>query len=565
MKRTAFNVIVSILLILMSLVGIAGGALGGVEWYILKSAKDNLGDMIEPIDKLDEAITLLQDNEEIYAEGVEACFEGDEKLLEGRRQIDNGKYVISDGRSKMAEAQKIYDDAEAQLKDAKAQYAVAEAKMEEARPAYEEGKEAVAQLEQLQPYVDTYARFKSGVLDRIPGFPSVDAWFVAIVVPAAASRGIYLPNDINQFSQTMGQQIAEANAKLAEYEAADAEMKKSKAEIQKAENELAEAKKQLDEGYSTIDNGASQLAYAESQLDDAAKVVEDGKASLDEFQAAVDTVREAVVTCFEMEPICKRNGDVAVKGVEARFDEGFDIYLHNDEGKILALENGEPRLDYDKCRQVTQAFRFYVSDYEKDLGREMVVRFVLALGLILSGIFGICAAISALRGRERAVKRSKILFAALMVLNVFGIFVGYTNFAHPHGEENFQGTVPAFAMWLLTIAAFVFMLAVKAGHKKAVKAELEGVKNQLPREENEAAYAAVFSEVLGTDAPDEEPTADEEPEALELPEPVIKPEAEQMTEKEKAIESTQSALENAQKEYDEALRRYYELKNRTKK
>lgn len=539
MKRSVFNVIISILLLIVSLAGLASGAFGGLECFALKKASATISDSVGEMSKMDDALTLLKEHEEEYLNGVEAVYTGDEKLLQGRAKVNQGAEELAKGRKMVADAQAQYDKYNAQLKDAKAQYAAAQAKMDEYRPQYEEGKEMVAKLQQIQPYVDTYARLKSGVLDNIPGFASVDVWFVTKVLPAIAGAGLELPSDIESFASYMDEQLATASSLLAQYEDAERQLADAKKQIDDAEKQMAEAKAQLDKGKSALSTGDSAVSYANSQLDEAAKLLEEGEAGLEEYDAAIETVKEAVITCLETESIVSSTGRVAVQGVAERLGDGFDIYMYNENGEVLALANGEARLDYDKCLQVSTALKDYMADYEKDLNREANLRIVLDAGIILLSILGILAAISSLRRKFRkAAQRGTVLFPALMALNVYGIVIGYAAFAHPQDQPTFQGLIPLLGLWLLTLTSLFFMISARRTFRLAGEEDPEDESEDDEEDED----AEDEDEDIAEDEPAEEPASEKDEPEIYIPN----------------VANVDDELAAAQKAYEKALREYME-------
>lgn len=540
MKRTAFNVIISILLLLVSLAALATGAFGGLECYALKTADEQFSEAYDSADKMEEAIALLKEHDAEYLEGIEICFEGDKQLLDGRNQLYQKQAELSSGKKQLDQAQAEYNNYNAQLQEAKAQYAEAEAMMNATRSDYEEGKQLVSSLERLMPYVDTYNNLRSGVLSRIPGFASVETWFAATVIPIIAREGLEMPGDVSNFPEYIAEQTEKANALLAEYEAAEVKLADSKKKIDFAESQLAYAKSQIDKGYSELSKGNSLLNYASGKLNVAADKLEEGEATLDEYEAAIGTVKDAVVKSLEIEPICDRIGNVSVRGVAERLDEDFDIYLYNDEGEMLALPSGEARLDFDKCMQVCAAFREYIADFRQDMEREANLRIALNAGIVILSIFGIFAAIPALRGKAKAPGRGLALFIALAALNIYGFVIGYTSFTYPQDKGTYQGIIPMLGLWALTLMSLIFMIVTRRAKRKAAEYEVT---------DEDEFYDEDESYDDDEDAPEEEPVyaaaQKEEEEEREIFIPTIC--------------NVEDELADARREYEEALRKYKEL------
>lgn len=550
MKRNVFNIFVSILLILVSLAALASAGWGGLECYALYKLKGELPDT-EAIDKLEEAIALLEENEGVYLEGVDLCYQGDAKLLQGHQIIYDGRNQLAQGEEAMAEAQAQYDEAAAQLEDGKAQLAEAKAKMEEARPQYEEGKKQLARLERVQPLLEKYVDFKNNTLENYDGFNSLNAWYIAVVIPYLASLGLELPSDMDAFTESMAQQIAEGNAMLAEYEAAEVELNNAQAQIDEADAQLIAAKEVLDGKYKDLDNAADEIKNAENQLGYATSKLAEGKATLAEFEDAVTTVETAVAALMTTKPVCDRLDNVAVEGVAARLGDDFDIYKYNEEGEILSLTNGNPRLDYDKCLEVCDAYRDYIRDYGKDIGREMTLRIILDAALLAAAVFAIVAAIKALRGKASAVKLSIILFAFLALCNAYGIAIGYTSFAHPDGQTEYTGLLPFLGLGLLTVVSLLFMAACLLGRRRLLHPKEK--KEKPPKEPKKPKEPKVPKAV---NAPKEKKPQESE---LVRPEPVTVPSEERKLSQEELDELNKSKME-----YEEALQKYVELRKKFK-
>jgi len=597
MKRNALTVIISILLVLVCIAANGSGAWGGLECYMLKKLQTELpaADKIEDVEK---AIKLIKENEETYLEGVDAIYQGDEKLLQGSAVIASGRSKLKEGSEELAVAQAQYDEAAAQLAEGKSQLAEAQARMEEARPQYEEGKEQLQKLERVQPLLERYVEFKNGTLENYDGFNSLNAWYIATVIPYLASQGLELPSDMDAFTESMGQQIEEGEAMLAEYEAAEAQLKDAEAQINAAEAQLNEAKQVLDSGYKTIDDGYAQLDNAQSQLSYAASQLEEGKATLEQFEDAIGQLENGISELMKVQPICDRLGNVAVEGISGRLGDDFDIYKYNEDGEILSMLNGEPQLDMDKCLEVCTAYREYVADYEKDLGREFWLRAPLDGLIIAVSVFGIIAAIKALRGKKNALKHGIILTGLAAAVNIYGIVVGYASFAHPDGQTEYTGLLPFLGIVLLAVMALVFTLVcIKPTKKFAAEneipaaeaieedpvaaAEREMLEAKRIAEAKKARIAEIVAEVREKKAAEAKAREEAEKNAAErekmldekkahieavtaeviknAAEPADASDAAGMTEQELA------EYEKSKSEYEEALKKYLELRNKYRK
>lgn len=510
MKRNAFTVIISILLIIVSIAALAAAGWGGLECYALLAVKGKLDDTLEPVQKLEEAIGKIKEAEPQYIEGLDACDEGDVAIDDGWSKVNEGKEILAQGEVKMAEAQAQYDTAAAQLEAGRARVAEAQAQLDEARPKYEEGKELLAKLENLRPLLKTYVSLRSSVLANVAGFDTLEAWFMANVVPALIKNDLEVPADPAAFAEYMDGQIAQGNAMLAQYEQAESVLISAQGEVDEAQRQLDQAKALLDSKRAELDSGYDMIATAEKQLYNAAAQLDEGKATLGEYETALTQLREGIIKLLETEPITGRDGTVAVRSIAQRLGGDFNINKYNEAGEVLVLDSGEPCPDAEKCLEVCAAYRGFIKDYKDGVAKETLMRIILDSALLAAAVLAFCAAISALRGKEKAVKRSVILFGLLLAANVFGACTGYLQYTYPPGEENYQGTVPVFGLLVLTVMALIFMLTCRSAKKRAKKPEAAPKAKRIKKPVKEPVFAAAVKSAA-------------EPEPVIIPEPVVEP------------------------------------------
>jgi|GEM_PF-6263126 len=552
MKRTAFNIIMSILLIIAGLLAQAGGAWGVLECVALGKIDDKFTETFDKISQVEEVIAKLKDADDQYYKGVSAVYTGQTELDRGREVVAEGEEKLAEGREKMAEAQAKYDEAKAKLADAKKVIANAEAQMEASRSDYEEGKALLEKLETLTPLMSKYLSFRSKTIEKIPGFRDTQDWYERNVIPVGADMGLTLPDDVEEFEPYMNEKIAEGNAKLEQYEQAEAQLAEGKKQVEDAEAQLAVAKKELDKGYAVLDAGQAEIDNANEQLDKASTVLSQGVASLAEFDEGVGALDEGLKEFYKLEDVCDKHGNVVVKGIASRLGEDFDWYLRNDDGEVLALKSGNPRLDYDKCLEVCTAYRDYVDDYIDDLNSELTVRWIFNGALIAAGLFAVLTAILTLCKKYAARKLGKILLIAVGACHVYGIAIGYTGFVYPPDETLYSGTLPFFAALLLLAATVPFFFSVRSKKAQLVEGEMP-VKPVKVKKEREPLFKRKPAEEK---APKPAPVKKER-EPLFKHKPVEKKAAKPATAKPAPVQTERAAdVKSVLAEYDEALRRY---------
>ena len=460
MKRTAFNVIMSIILILAGFAAQAGGAWGIVECVGLGQIDDKLIETFDSVTELEGAIGKLKDTEDDYYKGVSAIYSGELELKKGRNVVSNGEAVLADGKARVAKAQAQYDEASAKLQKAKTVIAEAEAKMEASRDDYEKGKETIATAEMLMPLLNTYMKFRNGI-SIIPGVKSTQEWYEARVIPQGAKLGVSLPANVEEFEPFVNDYIAEGKAQLQAYEDAGVTLAEGRKQVSDAETQLAEAKDVLCASKDALKAGQKEIDKANDKLSYAAAMIAEGKNTLEQYDEAVGTLADGLKKFFELEPVYDRSGRVAVEGVRQRLGENFDCYLHNDNGEILALQSGNPRLDYDKCLEVCSAYRAYAEEYIEDVNSEVALRFILDCAIIAAGLLGALAGILALCGKKAARTLGTVLLVLVIACNVFGAATGYTAYTYPPEEDLYAGTLPALASILLLPLAVLFRISAR--------------------------------------------------------------------------------------------------------
>ena len=178
MKKVLLTII-SVCLIAASIFGLFAGVssisdIMNVKEYKEKDAEEGL----ESIDTLDAGLDQLQENEGTYLAGVDT--------------YTAGLVSYSEGKSTLSAGYAAYYAGKKQLEEGKAAYAAGKKQIEDNTAAYNEGKATLAKIEPLMPYVDQYVEFRNGTISNLAGFSSAQAWFVSVVRPIAASKGLVM-------------------------------------------------------------------------------------------------------------------------------------------------------------------------------------------------------------------------------------------------------------------------------------------------------------------------------------------------------------------------------------
>lgn len=461
MKRSALTTIISILLIAVSLFGLAAAGFGIKDGLAIKKYKEDDAKAADVVGQLEEAIALLKENEQAYLDGIGAYSKGLKDYAAGQRAYNEGKAELSKGYMD-------YEAGKAALEEGRKQVAEGQAQIDANTQAYNEGKALLSKIEPLMPMLNKYVELRDNGIGMIPGmaswegFDSAQAWFVSVVRPLGARLGLTIPDDVTDFPAYMQQMVAEGQAKLKEYEDGLAALEAGKAQIAAGEAALREAEAMLAQGEKELAAGAQELAAGAAKL--AA-----GKADLETFEGGMALVDEYTMVCFKNEPIYRHNGDMAVPGPEQRLGEDFDWRKYDENGELMTLRNGEPYLDLDKCLVVCASFRESVAEHVADVTHELYMRLGLYVTLILAGVLGIIAGSLGLAGKGAAVTLGIITAALLIACNIFGLCTRYLGYTYPLKDGTYSGTLQLIALLVFAAAAAVFAVVTVSARKEAKK------------------------------------------------------------------------------------------------
>ena len=472
MKRSIFSIIMSIFLILACMFGLAAAWLGVKDCMNIKEYKEEEKKEAEVVSDLEDAIVLLQQNEEAYLDGIGAYTKGlsdyssgKSELNKGYKDYDAGKKAYEKGKKTYEDGLKAYEQGKKDLEAGKKRVAEGQALIDANTEAYLEGKAKLEQLEPLMEYLDTYMKFREGVLSKIGGFTSAQIWFVTVVRPIAATRGLEIPFDVIDFPAYMQKMVAEGEAQIKEYEDGLAELEAGKAQIaageaalKDAEGQLKAGEKELKAGEKDLKAGESKLRAGEQELKEGAAKLADGKASLEEFEDGMRQVDGYLMEIYTQPTVYRHNGDIAIPSPELALGEDFDWYKHNENGEVAAIRNGDPYIDLDKAMDVCRAFRTYVSDQGDDVAAELYARLGLYIALAVASVLGIVSAVLALCGKMTLVLGAIVAFLGLGA-NIFGLCTSYLGYTYPLDNGAYSGNLQLIALVFFALIAVCFAVA----------------------------------------------------------------------------------------------------------
>ena len=512
MKRVLLTVC-SICLILAGLFGLFTGAVGIKDAKNLQDYKTEDSEMgLEAVDVLLGGIEQLRANETTYSEGV-STYEA------GLISYSEGKSTLSAGYAAYYEGKKALEEGKAEYEAGKKTLAEGQAQIDANTDAYNEGKEKLAKIEPLLPYLNQYVQLRDGTIGKLPGFDTAQAWFVSVVRPLASRLGLEIPDDVTDFPAYINQMVADGKAQLKQYEDGLATLEAGKAK-------LAEAEKTIAAGEAQLAAAEQQLAQGEADLAAGGQSLAEGKAKLAEFENGAAQIAAGIETLLsEEENVTSTyyfnegtSDEIACPSIKSilkeRYGEDWTYWLTDENGEIV-VKNGCQYLDLDACEQAAIAAQDYINAYQGDpaitgdtikrifycighadgeitythLGHEItmpcdqcetVIRevisrylvsiFELAVSVlaIICGIFGIV--FSARRHGVSGMVLGWVTAGLGLAALVFGFSTSFTSYIYPvalysGGERTgyeFSSHAQAPALIALTVIAFIFALLAMA-------------------------------------------------------------------------------------------------------
>lgn len=510
MKRVLLMVC-SICLVLACLFGLFACVAGMKDALNIQEYKQEDADHArEGIAAAREGIKQLQENEDVYLNGVGTYEAGLIQLSSGKSALNAGYKEYYAGKKTLEEGKKAYAEGVKALEAGKKEYEAGKKKIAENTQAYNEGKEKLAKIEPLMPYLNQYVQFRDGTIAKLPGFDSAQAWFVKTVRPIAAKLGITIPDDVTDFPAFMNKMVADGKAQLKEYEDGVAKLAEAEKTIAAGEKKLAAAEKEIAAGEKKLAAAEKQLAAGEKKLATGKNELANGDKKLKVYEGGQEQLAAGMQQLLdEMVPCTTRSGKQTVPGLKELLGDDFSIWVLNDNGEVK-VQRGCQFVDLDNCSKLCDEAEHYLELQEADIKSELYPRIAMNIMMALAAIIGIVASIVAIVGAVTGSKKTGfiggIITAVLAVAaNIVGIVVGYTDFVYQTRElvdgvkeYTYSGDLQLYALIVLAVVAVIFTIVAGLARSAAKKAETETV-----AQANQAAAAGAAAAAVAAAAPAE--------------------------------------------------------------
>lgn len=510
MKRVLLMVC-SICLVLACLFGLFACVAGMKDALNIQEYKQEDADHArEGIAAARDGIKQLQENEDVYLNGVGTYEAGLIQLSSGKSALNAGYKEYYAGKKALEEGKKAYAEGVKALEAGKKEYEAGKKKIAENTQAYNEGKEKLAKIEPLMPYLNQYVQFRDGTIAKLPGFNSAQAWFVKTVRPIAAKLGITIPDDVTDFPAFMNKMVADGKAQLKEYEDGVAKLAEAEKTIAAGEKKLAAAEKEIAAGEKKLADAEKQLAAGEKKLATGKNELANGDKKLKVYEGGQEQLAAGMQQLLdEMVPCTTRSGKQTVPGLKELLGDDFSIWVLNDKGEVK-VQRGCQFVDLDNCAKLCDEAEHYLELQEADIKSELYPRIAMNIMMALAAIIGIVSGIVAIVGAVTGSKKTGfiggIITAVLAVAaNIVGIVVGYTDFVYQTRElvdgvkeYTYSGDLQLYALIVLAVIAVIFTIVAGLARSAAKKAETETV-----AQANQAAAAGAAAAAVAAAAPAE--------------------------------------------------------------
>lgn len=502
MKRVLLMVC-SICLVLACLFGLFACVAGMKDALNIQEYKQEDADHArEGIAAARDGIKQLQENEDVYLNGVGTYEAGLIQLSSGKSALNAGYKEYYAGKKALEEGKKAYAEGVKALEAGKKEYEAGKKKIAENTQAYNEGKEKLAKIEPLMPYLNQYVQFRDGTIAKLPGFDSAQAWFVKTVRPIAAKLGITIPDDVTDFPAFMNKMVADGKAQLKEYEDGVAKLAEAEKTIAAGEKKLAAAEKEIAAGEKKLADAEKQLAAGEKKLATGKNELANGDKQLKVYEGGQEQLAAGMQQLLdEMVPCTTRSGKQTVPGLKELLGDDFSIWVLDDNGEVK-VQRGCQFVDLDNCSKLCDEAEHYLELQEADIKSELYPRIAMNIMMALASIIGIVSGIVAIVGAVTGSKKTGfvggIITAVLAVAaNIVGIIVGYTDFVYQTREVvdgvkeyTYSGDLQLYALIVLAVVAVIFTIVAGIARNAAKKAEAETV-----AQANQAAAAGAAAAV----------------------------------------------------------------------
>ena len=508
MKR-ALLMVCSICLVLACLFGLFACVAGMKDALNIQDYKtEDAATAREGIATALDGIKQLQENEDVYLNGVGTYEAGLIELSSGKSTLNAGYKEYYAGKKTLEEAKKAYAEGVKTLEAGKKEYEAGKQKIADNTEAYNKGKESLAKIEPLMPYLNQYVDFRDGTIAKLPGFDTAQAWFVKAVRPVAANLGITIPDDVTDFPAFMNKMVADGKAQLKEYEDGVAKLAEAEKTIAAGEAKLADAEKQIAAGEAKLADAEKQLKAGEKKLAAGENELAAGDKQLKVYEGGQEALAAGMQQLLdELVPCTTRSGKQTVPGLKELLGDDFSIWVLDDKGEVK-VERGCQFVDLANCAKLCDEAEHYLQLQEADIKSELYPRIAMNIMMALASVIGIVAGIVAIVGAVTGSKKTGfvggIITAVLAVAaNIVGIIVGYTDFVYQTREVvndikeyTYSGDLQLYALIVLAVVAIIFTIVAGIARNAAKKAEAETV-----AQANQAAAAGAAAAAVAEAAP----------------------------------------------------------------
>ena len=278
----------SVLLIVASLFGLAGGSLSLKDSLNSKEYWENASGGGGSIGQLEDGLNQLKEHEQAYLDGRDALAEGKAAYDEGVKAFNEGKDQYEDGVQTLKEKQAEYDAGVQQLEEARQKLLAAKAKLEAGQKQYDEGVKSLNQAKALQ---DALTQLASGYATWQQGYQALLAFQAS-----AKAQGVELPDpsasNVSTYDSAIAQMKSDIQTALGYCDRLET-LKSTKAQLENAlagkpsKDELTQSKAALEAAIAAAGEGEDTSAY-EAQL----KEVENGLAAWENLEKVNDGIAQ---------------------------------------------------------------------------------------------------------------------------------------------------------------------------------------------------------------------------------------------------------------------------------
>ena len=381
-------------------------------------------------------------------EGIKLAREGIEQLAENELTYVDGVAQYEQGAKDLELTEEELVAGQAQLVAGQAGVDAGQAELDANYQAYLEGKEQLAKLDSIMPYIESYMNFRDDKLEGRNAFESVQSWSIEKVRGIAANNGIDIPPDVTDLSAYVQQLYAEGQAMIQLYEDGQAQLNQGKATLDAGYSEFEDGKKLYEEGKKQLREGDALLTE-----------YEDGQAELaDGMKQLLDGMTES----------CTRDGEQVIPSLAEMLGDDWSLYKLDEKGNIVKYRDCS-FVDLEACEKLCDTAEEYMELSEASVTEELYSRVtvytvasVACLLGIIAGIFGI---IAASKYRTKTGVGIGIPAAALAFMaNVIGVFTHYTNYVYGTRDADkvihYSGSSQFF--WLIALMVITIAFCVAA-------------------------------------------------------------------------------------------------------